>query len=85
MTMLDKLNEIGRAPVGTRLRVTAPLRAWPEGGKQKNEYHRLEPPMMIQVIFTHDGTSFYGAADLGDSLRGYLIEFDWFHCLDRVE
>lgn len=85
MTMLDKLNEIGRAPAGTRLRVTAPLRAWPEGGKAKKEYHRLEPPMMVQVILTHDGTSVFCAADLGDSLRGYLIEFDWFHCLERVE
>lgn len=82
MTMLDKLHTIGNAPVGTRLKVIAPMKAWPDGGKLKNEHHRLEAGTKMQIIYGHGGNSLFGAADLGDCLRGYLVEFEWFHCLE---
>jgi hypothetical protein len=84
MNALDLLTTIGRAPRGTRFTVIAPLDAYPDGGKGKDITERLQPGIQIEVLYPHDGPSFYGVADLGGVLRGYLIEFRWFHCLKHI-
>ena len=84
-TMLDKFQQIGQVSKGTRLRVTAPMRAHLDDVDRLSETDILYPGTIIEVVNNHGNLSFFGVATIDGQLEGYVIRYPEFTCLEVIE